>query len=432
MKAFEKIIGYDSVKQELMQIADTLKNLEPYEKLGAKPPKGLLLHGEPGVGKSLMASCLIEESGLKAYVCRKDKPDGEFVNEIKSVFQQAVQNAPSIVFLDDMDKFANGDPRRPDEEEYVTVQSCIDEVKTKGVFVLATANSLRCLPGSLLRTGRFDRRICVQNPSVADAEQIIRYYLTDKGISNDLDIKSITRIMDGYSCADLETVINEAGVFAGYERADKITMRHFMKAALNIIFDVPYSYLNAKDAFSDNSVQLKKIAYHEAGHAVADEILDPGSVAFVSAYSYDEENGGLTKISSCNRFDSYYKVKKEIVVLLAGMAATEQLLGIYDVGSKRDLSSAFELMTDLVTENAVCGFGLVGCQYDNVSDEMKYRQEQATASEIEKYYRKAKEIIALNREFTEELATEIEKKKFLSAADVQAIKNKHTIVNVDI
>lgn len=431
MKEFEKIIGYESVKQELMQIADTLKNLERYEKLGAKPPKGLLLHGEPGVGKSLMASCLIEESGLKAYVCRKDKPDGEFINEIKSVFQQAVQNAPSIVFLDDMDKFANGDERHPDAEEYVTVQSCIDEVKSKEVFVLATANSLHCLPSSLLRAGRFDRRIYVREPSTTDAEQIIRYYLSRKGISNDLDIKSITRIMDGHSCAELETVINEAGVFAGYERAEKITMEYFMKAAMNVIFDVPYSALNDTDMFRSNPQLLRRIAYHEAGHVAVFEILDPGSVAFISAFSTDNESGGMTKHCANNKLDPYFKIKISIVGLLAGMAATEQLLGLYDVGSSRDLQDAFDNMHDLVVKNALCGFGVCDCFYET-SDDLHSRQEQAVSAEIEKYYRKAKEIIALNREFTENLAAAIMEKKFLSAVDVQAIKARHTIVNVDI
>ena len=93
---------------------------------------------------------------------------------------------------------------------------------------------------------------------------------------------------------------------------------------------------------------------------------------------------------------------------------------------------AFDLVRDLITENAACGFGLFGGRYDDVSDELKRRQEQAVSAEIEKYYRKAKEIIALNREFTEELATAIEKNKFLSAADVQAIKERHTIIKVDI
>ena len=129
MKAFDRIIGYREIKSQLIVIADTLKNREAYRALGVDMPRGLLLYGEPGVGKSLMAKCLIEASGLSVFTCRKTEPNGEFVKTIKNTFDRASQAAPSIVFLDDMDKFANGDQRRRDCEEYVTVQACIDETK---------------------------------------------------------------------------------------------------------------------------------------------------------------------------------------------------------------------------------------------------------------------------------------------------------------
>ena len=117
MSKFDMIIGYGTVKKELKQIADTLKNREYYEKLGASAPRGLLLHGEPGVGKSLMAAAIIEASGRKAFICRKDQPNGDFVKHIKETFDKAMAEAPAIVLLDDMDKFANGDEEHPDAEE---------------------------------------------------------------------------------------------------------------------------------------------------------------------------------------------------------------------------------------------------------------------------------------------------------------------------
>ena len=230
MSKFDSIIGYTTVKKELLCIADTLKNREAYDKLGVQAPRGLLLHGVPGVGKSLMASAVIEESGRPCFTCRKDRPNGDFVNEIRATFEKAVENAPAIVFLDDMDKFSNGDPRHPDTEEYVTVQSCIDEVKGKEVFVLATVNNIRNLPASLRRAGRFDRTIRMSAPRGKDAEDIIRHYLKGKKFVADVDAGVLARIMDGHSCAVLETVINEAGMFAGYERSDRITMEHLVMA----------------------------------------------------------------------------------------------------------------------------------------------------------------------------------------------------------
>ena len=164
MSEFDKIIGYKDVKAELFRLCDVIKNADKYKALGVAPIGGLLLDGEPGVGKTLMANCFIKESGRKAFVCRKNKPDGEFVNEIKNVFNEAAENAPSIILLDDMDKFANEDDYHRNAEEYVTVQSCIDEIKGKDVFVLATTNGTENLPRSLLRAGRFDCIINVDAP----------------------------------------------------------------------------------------------------------------------------------------------------------------------------------------------------------------------------------------------------------------------------
>lgn len=146
MSEFDKIIGYDAIKEELMQLCDMIHNTDIYRKLGAKMSRGLLLHGEPGVGKSLMAMSFIKESGRNSYIIRRNKHDGDFINEIKGVFSKAAQNAPSIILLDDMDKFVVEDKSK---EEYVAVQACIDEVSSLDVYVIATANSIRDIPRSL-------------------------------------------------------------------------------------------------------------------------------------------------------------------------------------------------------------------------------------------------------------------------------------------
>lgn len=180
MKEFEKVIGYASVKLELERICDLMKNQEKYHKLGVKTPKGLLIYGEPGVGKTLISNCFVEASGRKCFICKKDEPDGDFVKKIKKIFDDAKQNEPSIVLLDDIDKYANEDEKHKNAEEFITVQSCIDDVKNNEVFVLATANDLDNLPNSLLRVGRFDKQIKMYNPTGEDAVAIINYYLNQK------------------------------------------------------------------------------------------------------------------------------------------------------------------------------------------------------------------------------------------------------------
>ena len=433
MKEFDAIIGYSNVKRELEQIADVLKNASPYEKLGVAPPRGLMLHGEPGVGKTLMAKALIKASGRKCFICRKDQPNGDFIKAIKKTFDQAADETPAIVFLDDMDKFSNGDERRPDAEEYVTVQSCIDEIRDKDVFVLATANNLRCLPRSLLRAGRFDRNIKIDAPHGEDAERITAYYLSQKKFVSDVDAQTIARIMDGRSCAELETVINEAGLYAGFERSESITMEHFMKACMKIIFNMPESGSSMEDDCLPNSGDggniLSQISYHEAGHAVVHELLFPGSITLISARGRGGHIGGFTSCYDTPHIHPTYRTKGKIIASLGGMAATEQVYGLHDCGASRDLDKAFEIMRGLVVNDCICGFHLHSGEYRD-SEELIARQEQAVAAEVEKAYRKAKEILAGNREFLDSIAAELARKDFLTALDVKRIKSGCRIASV--
>ena len=218
MSAFDKVIGYENEKEELFQLCDMAKNPEKYAALGVKLPRGILLYGVPGVGKTLMASALIEEMGedRNRYVLRKDKSNEEFVESISKTFQEAKAHTPSVIFLDDLDKFASdSDSRNP--EELIAVQSGIDEVKGTDVFVVATANEIHELPRSLRRPGRFDRILEICPPNRKEAVEIVRHYLKDKKVAADVTAESVARLMDGNSCAALESVLNEAGIYAGYD-----------------------------------------------------------------------------------------------------------------------------------------------------------------------------------------------------------------------
>lgn len=436
MKEFDKVIGYTDIKQELEQVADTLKNSETYAKLGVSAPKGLLLHGDPGLGKTLMATCLIEASGRPVYICRKDKPDGDFINAIKETFDTAKESAPSIVFLDDMDKFANEDENHRDAEEYVTVQSCIDGLKGTGVFVLATANEIHNLPRSLLRAGRFDRIIEVEAPQGKDAEQIIAHYLKGKAVVGDVDPKDIAAVMSGCSCAELETVINEAGLYAGFERSEHITMEHFMKACMRLHYGVtdPMSAIG-KDTgvdISKSTGQMAKVIYHEAGHAVIAELLMPGTVALISAHGRYGRKSGFVSFYNMEEVEHTYWLRGRVIGSLGGMAATEQRFGIADAGAERDLDQAFDMVDDMVGNTCVCGFALHAANRHGDSEELQAKREQAIAAEVEKYYRKAKEILSLNREFLDKTAEALARTSLLTAKDVQRIKAECTIVPVTI
>ena len=155
MSALDKVIGYDAIKNEFHQIIDMIKNPERYEKLGARMPKGVLLDGQPGLGKTFLCTSFIEEAGIPSFTVRRDSGDEDFINKITKAFADAKANSPAIVFLDDMDKFANEDKDHRDCPEYVAVQSGIDSCKDAVVLTLATTNDSDDLPDSLRRTGRF-------------------------------------------------------------------------------------------------------------------------------------------------------------------------------------------------------------------------------------------------------------------------------------
>ena len=433
MNAFNKIIGYESIKKELIQISDILANIEPYKALGVAVPRGLLLHGEPGVGKTLMASVIIKESGRRAYTCRKDKPNGDFIKSIRKTFTDAVAAAPSIVFLDDMDKFANGDERHPDAEEYVTVQSCIDNIKGKDVFVLATANNIDNLPGSLLRAGRFDRVIEIEAPTGEDALNIVSHYMKSKKFVSKVDPETVAKMMDGRSCAELETIINEAGLYAGFERSEEITMDHFMKACLHNIHNIPIDVLNqvySPEKSSVRNVISREIAYHEAGHTVIAELLNPGSVTFISAYSSQDKHGGFTSVSCDNRVGTE-KIYNDIYVSLGGMAAVDMKFGKPDSGNPADLKHAFRCANNLIEYNCVLGFDLHRNSYDD-SDKLKERQENAAAIEVEHCYRKVKQMLVANSEFLDKVADRICRRGIVSSAELSEIKQDCKILPIAV
>lgn len=417
MNNFDKIIGYKEIKLELERICDILNNAEKYAKLGVTIPAGLLLHGEPGVGKTTMAQCFVKSVNRKVFVCRKKDIDCALSHHITWLFEEAAKTAPSIVFLDDLDKFANEDKYHRNAEEFVTVQSCIDEVKGKNVFVLATANDLDNLPDSLLRAGRFDKSIEVKNPTGKDAEEIIKYYLSQKSYVGDLDVTSIARILDGKSCAELETVINEAGVYAGYEGKSQIEMDDVVRACMRVIFQAPQSLNDCDPDFAE------RVAYHEAGHAVVAELLEPGSVSIVSTCPHGAEIGGITGYYQTDKYwYSKRRMENRVMALLAGKAAIEIKYGEVDVGANSDLHRAFDIATRFIDN--YCSYGFEGWQEEReASNDLFSRRETQIYTEMSRYYQQARKLLVDNREFLDKLAHALIERKTLINKDIQQIRS---------
>ncbi len=416
MKEFDKIIGYDAVKKELEMICDTMKNMDKYKALGVTTPRGLLLHGEPGVGKTLISQCVIEASGRKAFVCRKDEGGGMFVHKIVEVFKEAIKCAPSIVLLDDMDKFANDDRFHQNSEAYVTVQSMIDEAKGKEVFVLATCNDTHNLPSSLMRAGRFDKVIKINNPVGEDAVKIVEHYLKGKKNVGNIDAREIAHILNSRSCAELETVVNEAGIYAGFLGKDTIDMDDMINACVRVIFDAPESMNDINDK------ALKSTAYHEAGHAVVAEILEPGSVSIISVRKHTGDTGGITGLyTNTEYWQQMSTMESRVMSLLGGKAASEIKFGEIDVGAGSDLRRAFRIVSRFVDD--YCAYGFDNFVLDRgQSNELMNRKESHINNEISRYYANVKKILAENIEFLDKVAQELMDKRTLVACDIQRIK----------
>ncbi len=414
---FEDIVGYEDVKNELNVIIDMLNNPEVYSKMGTKMIDCLMLVGAPGVGKTSFAKCIFKAVNRKPYVLRKKYNDVEFVNHITDVFKQAMENAPSIILLDDMDKYSdkekdNGEPL--DAKEFVAVQACIDEIYDKDVFVLSTVNELFKIPYSLRRNGRFGNIIRLKKPCKNETEEIVKHYLNSVGDFTHIDTEIIAKMLVGKSCATLESVINNAAIKASYNRQKRIELENIVDACLDIVFEASEIDKNLSEA------TLKRIAYHEAGHALISEVLDPGSVAVMSMRKTCSDKLGFVR---------YYRAESEewtheyyenlIITSLGGKAAIEIVFGESDLGVNADLHNAFEKAKRLVDNYAVFGFD---CWIeDNNAAYVEQNRNRAMSMVLDRDYLEAKRIIARNRCILDELANRLLEKTTLICTEISEV-----------
>lgn len=367
MGAFDKVIGYRRVVSELERIASVLVDPSPYQRLGARVPNGLLIAGEPGLGKTLMARCFVEAVGRPCVTLRRTVAGNEFLGQIRDAFVRAAEEAPSIIFLDDLDKFGSGDRNRASEPEYVAVQSCIDDYAGKGVFVLATANNvLRAVPPSLVRAGRFDRTIYLERPEYEDARRIAAHYLEEHAVPNTIDPDVVAQFP--MSCAELEARVNAAAVIAASEGSDVVTTEHVLRVCVEHREGrawrpcrEPMGWQAA--AKTKRCSDRARCACHEAGHLLVMELIDPGCSSFGVLLGSGARRGrGLTRVRRDHKPFSPDRSPEDVKVLigLGGLVAEEIAFGAWSAESHSDL----EKVTDTVYGALMHGVG--GVQHLNV------------------------------------------------------------------
>ena len=423
MNAFDKVIGYDTIKNELLQLCDMIHNRDIYENMGAKLPHGVILYGPSGIGKTLMAKCFIEASGLKSYTVRRNKSDDDFIKEILDTFEIAGKNSPSIVFLDDIDKYSDDDSMFSVTQEYAAVQTAIDDIGDSEVFVIATANELSKLPKSLIRSGRMDKIINIGTPNSKDARKIVEYYLSTKRISKDVNLEDVTKMIRYSSCAELESILNEAAISAAYRRKDCIEIDELVNAVLRQKYDAPDEQTELDEK------TLRESAVHEAGHLVVSEVLEEESVGLVSitASGRNSRDGFTTQ---CKAFESGIN---NVLILLAGKAAAEMYSSESAAwGCNNDLERAYRIILEGMTESATHGLGLLdyNAEVSNIPGTMNVRLDTAVKLELERCMAKTRDILIKNRDFLDKAAEEIYAKKTLLFSDIRRIRESVKITKV--
>ena len=414
---FDNIIGYNDIKDTLKIIIDILNNQKKYMQLGSVIPHGLLLYGPPGVGKSSISNEFVNGTNRNSFIVRKTKSDGSFIEYLNDIFNKAKDKQPALILLDDLDKFSEDD-KKNNNEEFVTIQSLIDDVRDKDIFIVATANEKNILPKSLLRAGRFDIQIRIDKPSEKDALEIFNHYLSNKKLSKDVDIKNITSIIKNSSCADLEKICNQAGIYAGYKNKKQIGMEELLKSSLEFAFGTNINDLNEDNEYVINT------AYHEAGHALIGELLEPGSVSCVTVTRNNSEIKGITVYhNNDNYWEDIKFMKNRIKTLLAGKAATEIIYHTCDTGANSDIQRAFNIANRFVEKYCMFGFDSWVEDAMESSEKVKQAKDDKTIEILTRYYTEVKELLIKYRPVLDSLAYELKKKKILFQNEIEDIYN---------
>ena len=413
----EKVIGYDSIKETLRQIADVLKRPEAYKEKGVFMPRGLLMESAPGLGKSLMASILMEESGRKSFVFRRINEGNTFLGEMKDIFDVAKEEAPSILLLEDLNLYVESNS--PYAPEWACLQACIDETSDADIFVIATTNDTRYMPQSLLRPGRFDYILNLNPPLGKTAENIVSYYLRDKNLAKDVQISDIVKAMPQVSCATLETVMNLAAINSVYRDHAHVQKEDIIDALLKVVYNL------RKADCEEDPQEHQMIAVHEAAHAVVGEVLHSGSIGIITIRGSHGAIGGME-----SGFAVYAKSEEEfqdeIIKTLAGKAGTALIYGIMDIRAAADIKKADQLLDIWLCHFAGGGFSGVEPSENRLSEPRLSYNEAIKSAKLEELYRRAYKILYDNRDYLLAVQKELLEHETLLNSDLAKIRESCT------
>ncbi|QUB94600.1 ATP-dependent zinc metalloprotease FtsH [Leptotrichia sp. oral taxon 218] len=344
---FEDVAGVDGAKEELKEVVDFLKNPDKYTKAGARVPKGVLLLGRPGTGKTLLAKAVAGESGASFFSISGSEFVEMFVgvgaSRVRDLFEKAKESSPSIIFIDEIDaigrkRSAGKNSGSNDEREQTLNQLLVEmdgfDTDTK-VIVLAATNREDVLDSALLRAGRFDRRITVDAPDLQGRIAILKVHSKNKKLASDVNLEDIAKITPGFVGADLANLLNEAAILAARRATDTITMADLDEAVDKIGMGLGQKGKIIKPE------EKKLLAYHEAGHSVMTELTEGADpVHKVTIIPRGEAGGFMMPLPEEKLVTSSKELLAEIKVLFGGRAAEELVLDDVSTGAYSDIKRA--------------------------------------------------------------------------------------------
>ncbi|MBT4456065.1 ATP-dependent zinc metalloprotease FtsH [Candidatus Peregrinibacteria bacterium] len=363
---FDDVAGVLEAKEELKEVVDFLKRPQKYQRMGAKIPKGVILVGPPGTGKTLLARAVAGEAAVPFFSISGSEFVEMFVgvgaSRVRDLFKKAKRNAPCIIFIDEIDAVGRhrgaGMGGGHDEREQTLNQilSEMDGFETgTNVFVMAATNRPDVLDPALLRPGRFDRRVIVDNPDLKAREQILEVHSRNKPLASSVDLEKIARQTPGFTGADLENLMNEAAILAAKKNQKKVHMNDVEQSIEKVL-------MGPERKSKVLSKKEKEItAYHEVGHAVVGNMLEGcDNVRKISIISRGMSLGSTWFMPGEEKhLHSKSKFEDEICSLLGGYICEKAIFGQVTTGASNDLERATNLARRMVTEFGMSDLGPV-------------------------------------------------------------------------
>ena len=439
---FNDVAGCDEEKQELVEIIDFLKNPKKYAEIGARVPKGVILFGPPGTGKTLLAKAVAGEAGVAFYsISGSDFVEmfvGVGASRVRDMFKTAKENAPCILFIDEIDAVGRqrgaGMGGGHDEREQTLNQLLVEMDGfngNTGIIIMAATNRPDVLDPALLRPGRFDRQITINNPDMRGREAILKVHARNKHLDPSVHLDEIAQRTPGFSGADIENLLNEAALLAARENRKTISTQDIDEAIDRVMMGP------AKKSKKYTETERKLVAYHEAGHAVIGLKLENASTVQKITIVPRGQAGGYNLMMP--KEETFFHTKNQLLEtitgFLGGRVAEELIFKDVTTGAQNDFEQATKIARAMVTEYGMSDLGPI--QYEqpqgsvflgrdylkdkNFSDQVALEIDKEVRNIIEECYEKAVTVIKANKKLLTNIAEYLLKLETLTKPEIDEI-----------